>query len=129
MAFTDRAHLDRTLNLEGKKRLVASLREDSSTLAEGALLELLREESWYLRDLAAGALVERGRRVAPALLDVIAGGLWYSRATAAVALGRIGAPEAALPLAAMLTEGNRTVAEAAVSGLTCLTREGGERAV
>ncbi len=129
MMLDDKKRLDKELNLEGKKRLVAELRGAQTPEAVALLFEILNDESWYLREMAVDALVECGRPVVPSLLDVLVGGLWYSRACAAIALGRLGAAEAAGPVAAMLTDSNRTVAEAATSALAALAAAGAEAAV
>ena len=129
MAVRDGGHLDRTLNLEAKKRRVAELRTSLDPAAASALVELLRDDSWFVRDLASLAVVERGRVLAGAVLDVMTNGLWYSRASAALVLGQIGAIDAAAAVAALLRDGNRTVREAGYDALILLASGGGERAV
>ncbi len=129
MALRDRGHLDRSLNLEAKKRRVAELRASRDADSDGALVDLLRDESWYVRDLAAAAVTERGRRVTGEVLGVLATGLWYSRAIAATVLGRLGATETAASVAALLLDSNRSVREAGYDALIALASAGGERAV
>lgn len=129
MAVRDGGHLVRTLNLEAKKRRVAELRVSSEPEAASALVELLRDDSWFVRDLASAAVVERGRSLGGAVLSVMMSGLWYSRAAAALVLGRIGAVEVAPAVAALLHDGNRTVREAGYDALILLASAGGEHAV
>lgn len=129
MALRDNGHLDRTLNLEAKKRRVAELRATRDDRTDGLLVELLRDESWFVRDLAAAAVTERGRRLSGEVLGVLGSGLWYSRAIAATVLGRMGAIDAAPPVAALLLDANRTVREAAYDALIALAAAGGERSV
>jgi HEAT repeat protein len=129
MVLNHNGKLGRTLNVDGKKQLVENLRHDTRPESVSALSEMLKDESWYLRELASNALVERGRIAVPALLAVLVDGLWYSRACAAVALGRLGAAEAAPAVSRMLAEPNRTVTQAAVHALVLLAAAGASAAV
>lgn len=130
MVLSDyRGVLDKRLNLEAKKRMVEDLRRTPTADAVSALAQMLRDESWYLRELAIDALAERGRQAVPYVLPLLASGVWYTRAAAALTLGRVGASEAAAPVVRMLTAANRTVAEAAVESLTLLASDGGAGAV
>ena len=80
----------RRKNLEGKKNFVEELRRQKTPQALSLLLEILCDESWYLRELAIGALAEMGATAVPPLRRLLATGLWYTRAASARALGRLG---------------------------------------
>lgn len=70
----------RRKNLEGKKNFVEELRRQKTPQALSLLLEILCDESWYLRELAIGALAEMGATAVPPLRRLLATGLWYTRA-------------------------------------------------
>ncbi|MGE5177171.1 MAG: HEAT repeat domain-containing protein [Hyphomicrobiales bacterium] len=86
------------------------------------LLEVLEQESWFLREEAGRALASIGDSVVEPLIELLGSGLWYTRAVAATTLGRIGLPLAAGPLTDVLRDPNRTVRDAAWSALTQLAR-------
>ena len=86
------------------------------------LLSVLEQESWFLRDQASRALASLGERVVEPLIEYLGSGLWYTRASAAAALGRTGLPVAAGPLAQLLRDVNRTVRDAAWDALVALAR-------
>jgi HEAT repeat protein len=81
------------------------------------LLDVLKQESWFLRDQAARALATLGEGVVEPLIQYLNSGLWYTRTAAASALGRMGLPVAAGPLVALLKDPNRTVRDAARDAL------------
>ncbi len=81
------------------------------------LLDVLKQESWFLRDQAARALATLGEQVVEPLIAYLNSGLWYTRTAAASALGRMGLPVAAPPLVALLRDPNRTVRDAARDAL------------
>ncbi len=81
------------------------------------LLDVLKQESWFLRDQAARALATLGERVVEPLIDYLNSGLWYTRTAAASALGRMGLPVSAAPLVELLKDPNRTVRDAARDAL------------
>ena len=126
----DRLESGRTLealrkkNLEGKKMFIEELRKQKTPKAVSLLLEILCDESWYLRELAIGALVEAGTPAEAPLHKVLTGGLWYTRAAAARALGRLGYAPAAPDVLKLLDEPNRTVRESAVDAIKALMAAG-----
>jgi HEAT repeat protein len=81
------------------------------------LLDVLKQESWYLRDQAARALATIGEPVVDRLIEMLEVGLWYTRSSAAAALGRMGLPVAAPPLVDLLRDPNRTVRDSARDAL------------
>jgi HEAT repeat protein len=81
------------------------------------LIELLQDESWYLRERAGDALASFGGEAAPAVEELLRSGLWYTRAAALRVLGKIAAPRSLCLLLDMVTDGNRTIAEAAARAL------------
>lgn len=129
MGMGDRARLDRALNLDAKKRLVADLVDDESTEGTARLVDMLKEESWYVRSLATNALVARGMCAIPYLLGVVNGQLWFTRAAALGALARIGAHECVAPAVHTLADPNSTVRSAAADALVQLAGDGAARVV
>ena len=75
------------------------------------LIELMQDESWYLRERAGDALASFGEEAAPAVEELLRGGLWYTRAAALRVLGKIAAPRSLCLLLDMVTNSNRTIAE------------------
>ena len=126
----DRLESGRTLealrkkNLEGKKMFIEELRKQKTPKAVSLLLEILCDESWYLRELAIGALVEAGTMAEAPLHKVLTSGLWYTRSAAARALGRLGYALASADVLRLLDEPNRTVRESAVDALKALMAAG-----
>jgi HEAT repeat protein len=111
-------------NLEGKRALIADLRRRKTDRAVEILVDILEEDSWYLRELAVAALAEVIDDAAPRLTKLLDSGLWYTRAAAARALGK-GGHAASLPrLVALLDEDNKTVQGAALASVADLVREG-----
>ena len=86
------------------------------------LLDVLQQESWFLRDQAARVLATMGDMVLEPLVTYLGSGLWYTRASAVSALGRMGNPRAAAPLVGMLNDPNRTVRDAVWDALVSLCR-------
>jgi HEAT repeat protein len=115
----------RRKNLEGKRLFIEELRRQKTTRAVSLLLEILCDESWYLRELAIGALVETGQPAIEPLRKCLNEGLWYTRAAAARALGRLGDGKSAGEILALLEESNRTVREAAVDAIQKLVATAG----
>ncbi len=111
-------------NLEGKRALIADLRRRKTDKAVEILVELLEDDSWYLRDQAVNALAEVGEVAVPRLLPLLDSGLWYTRAAAARVLGRIGHAASLPKLIELLGETNRTVQGAALASLADLIRAG-----
>ena len=86
------------------------------------LLDVLQQESWFLRDQASRVLASMGEMVLEPLVHYLGSGLWYTRASAVSALGRMGNPRAAAPLVGMLNDPNRTVRDAVWDALVALCR-------
>jgi HEAT repeat protein len=100
-----------------KSEWIRQLAEQPSPGSVDVLLDVLKQESWYLRDQAARALATMGEPVVDRLIDMLEVGLWYTRSAAASALGRMGLPVAAAPLVALLRDPNRTVRDSARDAL------------
>lgn len=86
------------------------------------LLDVLKQESWFLRDQAARLLATMGEPVVEPLIEYLNSGVWYTRSSAALALGRMGNPRAAAPLVELLKDPNRTVRDAVWDSLIHLCR-------
>ncbi len=114
-------------NLEGKRALIADLKRRRSEKAVEILVDVLEEDSWYLRDLAVNALAEVGGAAAPRLLALLDHGLWYTRAAAARALGRMGHTGSLPRLVDLLGEPNKTVQGAALASVADMVRDGHAR--
>ena len=125
--------------LAGKRDYVRSLENRRDEEALSLLIECLCYESWYLRELAEEALFHMGERSGAALVPLLDQGLWFSRASAARVLGRIGHRSAMGPLVrltedpvetvrqqayATLAAGVRHVGHARRAGRPCATRVG-----
>ena len=111
-------------NLQGKRALIADLRRRKTEKTVAVLIDVLRDESWYLRELAVEALAEAGEIAAPQLGDLLLGGLWYSRAAAARALGKMGHLPSIPALVRQLDDSNQTVQGAALASLADFVRAG-----
>lgn len=119
----------RRKNLEGKKSFVEELRRQKTPQAISLLLEILCDESWYLRDLAIGALVEVGPTVIEPLRRLLATGLWYTRAAAARALAGLGDAGSAPIFLQLIEESNLSVRDAGVTALKELAAVGRSSAI
>ncbi|HEY6572338.1 MAG TPA: HEAT repeat domain-containing protein [Candidatus Eisenbacteria bacterium] len=108
---------------EAKRAWIERLARDGTPDSIDLLLAALEQESWFLRDSATRSLATMGEEVVEPLIDYLQSGLWYTRAAAATALGAIGLPIAAEPLAALLRDANRTVRDAARDALLLLARQ------
>jgi len=111
--------------LAGKRDYVRSLEQRRDPEALSLLVECLCDESWYLRELAEGALQRWGEVAAEALLPIMETGLWYSRASAARVLGRLCHGPAVAGMLRLCGDDNRTVAIAAYESLADLAHRGG----
>ena len=114
-----------TRGLAAKRESVRELelRADDEAIAQ--LVNCLRDESWYLRDLAETALVRLGRRASRALLPLLSHGLWFSRASAARIFGKIGDGDAVPGLFVLTRDDNDTVGAAAVDALLAIGHQRG----
>lgn len=112
----------RTQSLEGKRAAVAALKAEGTDRSLSLLLELLDDESWSLRDLAVEALTDMADVAAAPLMNRLARGLWFTRAAAARALGRMSHAPALLPILRMLDDPNHTIATEAAQALVEMSR-------
>jgi HEAT repeat protein len=111
--------------LAGKRDYVRSLEQRRDLEAMSLLVECLCDESWYLRELAEGALMRVGETSAEALVPLLDTGLWYSRASAARVLGALGFAPAVPGMLRLCADLNSTVAAAARQALAELAHRGG----
>ena len=112
----------RLKNLAGKKNLIEDLKKRKSQRSVSLLVEMLQDESWYLREQAVQALSDAGDDAKEPVLQVLEDGLWYARAAAAKVLGRIGGSEAVGRLTDCLLDSNMTVQGAAAAALVDIAR-------
>jgi HEAT repeat protein len=112
----------RLKNLAGKKNLIEDLKKRKSERSVSLLVEMLHDESWYLREQAVKALSEAGEDAKEPVLGVLADGLWYARAAAAKVLGVIGGGAAVGRLTDSLLDSNMTVQGAAAAALVKIAR-------
>jgi len=114
-----------TRGLTAKREQVRELELRADSDAIERLLDCLRDESWYLRDLAEQALTRLGRRGAVALVPLLRQGLWYTRAGASRILGRIGYGDAVPALFELTRDSNHSVGAAALDALVEIGRQRG----
>jgi len=107
---------------EEKLGWITQLAQNPTEESIEVLLDVLQQESWFLRDQAARVLSTMGEPVFTPLVRFLGSGLWYTRASAVAALGRMGNPRAAAPLVGMLNDPNRTVRDAVWDALVLLCR-------
>ncbi len=111
--------------LAGKRDYVRSLEQRRDEEALSLLVECLSDESWYLRDLAEHALLRMGERGGEALLSIVEQGLWFTRASAARVVGRLGYGPAVPGLLRLCADSNASVVQAARAALVDLGHRGG----
>jgi HEAT repeat protein len=117
--------------LAGKRDYVRSLEQRRDEQAVILLVDCLRDESGYLRELAEAALAKLGEhddRTASAgaqLLPLLRQGLWYARVSAARALAGLVYLPAAGPLLAMAEDDVDAVAREAAATLAAIGAHGG----
>ena len=99
--------------MEEARRYIDRMRSRPAEEAIPKLLELLRDESWYLRERAGIALADFGAEAAIAVEDLTHEGLWFARAAALQVLGRIAAPRSLRHVIGFLADSNRTIREEA----------------
>ena len=116
-------------SLAGKREYVRGLEERPQEEKLSLLVECLCDESWYMRELAEEAVLRCGETAVPALVPLLGQGLWYTRASAARVLGRLGSRTAIPDLLAMMGDANATVGEAACRSLVDVARSGGSAAL
>lgn len=113
----------RGLTAKRERVLELERRADDASLAE--LVECLRDESWFLRDLAEQAFVRLGDPGARALRPLLQRGLWYTRTSAARVLGRMGHGDSVPDLFDLADDANATVADAARDAVVAVGRQRG----
>lgn len=111
--------------LTAKREYVRGLEQRRDPEAISLLVECLCDESWYLRHLAEEAFLHLGDEGAAVLLPVLEQGLWFTRSSAALVLGRIGYAPAVPGLMTLADDMNRTVADAARDALLAIGRASG----
>lgn len=116
-------------SLAGKREYVRGLEERPEEEKLSLLVECLCDESWFMRELAEGALNRCGESAVPALIPLLGQGLWYTRASAARVLGRLGSRRSIPQLLAMMDDANATVVDAAALALADVARRGGAAAL
>ena len=107
---------------EEKLGWITQLAQNPTEESIEVLLDVLQQESWFLRDQAARVLATMGEPVLEPLIEYLGSGVWYTRAAAVSALGRMGNPRAAAPLVGMLKDPNCTVRDAVWDSLLLLCR-------
>jgi len=112
----------RLKNVEGKRNLVEDLKKRKSQRSISLLVEMLQDESWYLREQAVKALSEAGPEASGPVLNLLETGLWYTRAAAAKVVGEIGGDEAVDRLIDPLNDSNMTVQGAAAAALVRISK-------
>jgi len=103
--------------LESARNYIERLRSEPSQEAVPKLIEVLGDESWYLRERAGEALAFFGEAAAPSVEGAARSGLWYTRAAALRVLGKIGAPSSLLLILDYARDRNQTIADAATDAM------------
>ncbi len=103
--------------MEEARHYIDRMRRQPAEEAVPQLVELLQDESWYLRERAGDALAAFGAESAPAVEELMRSGLWYTRAAALRVLGKIAAPRSLCLLIDAIGDTNRTIADAAARAL------------
>jgi HEAT repeat protein len=106
------------------RQYIDQLREQPAVEAIPRLVEVLADESWFLRERASEALAAFGTQAAPAAEGLLHSGLWYSRAAALRVLGTVAAPATLLSVLAFLGDPNKSIAEEAARALVGFCRAG-----
>jgi hypothetical protein len=114
--------------LTAKREYVRGLEQRRDAEAISLLVECLCDESSYLRGLAEEAFFRMGEEQAHVLVPLLGQGLWYTRASAARVLGRMGFRPAVPGLLALAEDANEAVRAAACDALVALAHaRGGAR--
>jgi HEAT repeat protein len=111
--------------LAGKREYVLELEQRASEGGVTPLVECLKDESGYLRDLAAAALVRLGAPVGP-IVPLLSSGLWYTRVSTLRTLSRLREASCAPAIVPLLADTNESVRAEAVGALLALTRTADE---
>lgn len=111
--------------LTAKREYVRGLELRRDAEAISLLVECLCDESSYLRGLAEEAFFRMGEEQAHVLLPLLGQGLWYTRASSARVLGRMGFRPAVPGLLALAEDSNQAVRVAACDALVTLAHARG----
>jgi len=111
--------------LSAKREYVLDLERRADEESLQKMVECLRDESWFLRDLAEQAFGRMGEPGACALRPLLKQGLWYTRTSAARALGRMGHADSVPDLFDLIQDANETVAGAARDAIVAVGRQRG----
>jgi HEAT repeat protein len=111
--------------LAAKREYVRGLEQRADTESLALLAECLCDESWFLRDLAEEAFLRLADPGAPVLLPLLDQGLWFTRASAARVLGRLGWRPAVPALLRVAEDANATTREAARDALVAIAQQRG----
>lgn len=114
-------------HFEDRRRHVLSLGEEKTERSIRILCEVLQGDSWYLRDLAVISLARIGEPAVTMLRPLVYAGLWYTRASAARALGLMEHRESLPDLVNLLYDSNHTVRENCLASIADLVRAGEAR--
>lgn len=112
----------RLKNVAGKRNLIEDLKKRKSQRSISLLVEMLQDESWYLREQAVKALSEAGPEAREPVSVLLENGLWYTRAAAAKVLGEVGGEGEVERLVDCLTDSNMTVQGAAAAALVRISK-------
>lgn len=110
--------------LEEVRQYVDQLRAQPAGEAIPRLIEILGDESWFLRERASEALAGFGSAAAPAAEALLHSGLWYSRAAALRVLGTVASPATLLTVLEFLGDANKSIAEEAARAVIGFCRGG-----
>ncbi len=114
--------------LEDRCAAVAALAAMPEQAATRALVALLEDPSWFLRERVVAALAER-RDALELVLDVLQGGAWYGKASACDVLARLEERRALPALLVQLGERNVSVQKSAARAIEQLASRCGDDAV
>lgn len=114
-----------TRGLASKREYVRDLEQRADEDALARLCECLRDESWFMRELAEEAFMRLGSNGARALVPLLRQGLWFTRSSAARTLGRLGYGDAVPELFVLTEDANETAAASARDALVEIGHRGG----
>lgn len=108
---------------QAKRRLAVDIASQlGSAGAVALLLKSIQDQSWSLREYSVAKFTLAGGKAVDPLCRILRDGVWYARAAAAQALGRIGDLSALRHLIPLTTDPNRSVSDAASKAAEQLIR-------
>jgi len=121
-ALTERLRSSQKTTIEKVLRELKDLSEPDQI---AKVAEFLNDESWHFRSKIEDVLVAIGQDAVDILYNIITGSVWYVRANAISALGRIGIadPKVVKIAAELLEDSSTTVRKAAESAIMALLDE------